>query len=176
MRRRIYPSRRKSGQQLIEVACGLIALIPIFLFLFDVAFMYMAANMSDGVARDAARAAASVEPNVRVPGRVALTTSQANFQRAEAVVKLAATRSNATGYIKQFQVNTAGNKSFLNVTNIPDQFRGGQWQGTVTVQTVLTYALPVSIPRITPDTLTCEAEAQFPITASRTGNVRNFVQ
>ncbi len=176
MKRRSYLAYRGRGQQLVEVACGLLFLIPIFLFLFDVCFMYLATNLSDGVARDAARAAAGAEPNVTTKGIAPLVTSQNNFQRADAVVKLALSRSNANGYIRRFDIVPAADKSFLNITTVPDPFRGGQWQGTVTVRTQLTYTLPVSIPKITPDFLTCEAVAQFPITASRTGTVRNFVK
>lgn len=172
----MFYKRHRRGQQLIEVSCGLIFLIPVFLFLFDIAFMYFATNLSDGVARDAARAAAAAEPTVPGPGRTALNASVNNFTRAQAIVTLARQRTTSNGYIRQFAIDTAANRSFVNVTQVPDPFRGGPWQGTVTVRTILTYALPVAIPGVTPPTIDCEAEAQFPLTSSRQGTVRNFVR
>lgn len=171
-----YRRYRRRGQQLIEVTCGLLFLIPIFLFLFDIAFMFFATSISDSVARDAARAAAAAQPVVTAPGRTLLQSSLPNLQRAQAILTLARQRTQANGYIRRFEIDPDITRSFVNVTVIPDAFRGGPWQGTVTVRTRLTYVLPVSIPRVTPDTVDCEAEAQFPLTSSRPGNVRNFVR
>lgn len=164
--------RTAKGQQLVEVACGLLLIVPIFLFLVDVCVMYMAGNLADGAARDAARAAAAVEPTVRQPGRAPLTLSLPNFQRADAVLKLALSRASAQGIMKQFDIDPAAEHSYLDIKAAPDSAKGGQWQGTVTIKTRLTYALPVAIPNITPATMVSEAEARFPITASHTGVVR----
>lgn len=168
-------NRGRSGQQLIEISCGLLFLIPIFLFLFDIAFMYFAANLSDGVARDAARAAAAVAPTFTVTGQQPLVASTPNLNRALAVVNQARARTGAGSYIQRFDIDVAPTRSFFNITGVPDAFRGGQWLGTVTVRTRLTYALPVSIPGITPSPLFNEAQAQFPLTASSLGTVRNFI-
>lgn len=171
-----YRRYRRQGQQLIEVTCGLLFLIPIFLFLFDIAFMFFATSISDSVARDAARAAAAAEPVVTAPGRTPLQATLPNLQRAQAILTLARQRTTANGYIRAFAIDTGATRSFVNVTQIPNAFVGGPWQGTVTVSTRLTYVLPVSIPRVTPDTIDCEASAQFPLTSSRAGTVRNFVR
>ncbi len=164
-------NRRCRGQHLIEVLCGLIFLIPVFLFLVNCAFIYFAATLSDGIARDCARAAAGVEPTYTTIGRQLLSNSAPNFNRAQAVVTVARTRNR--GYIRDCQI--VGPESACTITAVPDPFRGGQWLGTVTVRTRLSYILPVSIAN-PPDVLTNEAEARFPLTVSRSGTVRNFVR
>ncbi|MBY0550763.1 MAG: hypothetical protein K2W95_26020 [Candidatus Obscuribacterales bacterium] len=176
---------RQRGQQLIEITCGLLFLIPIFLFLFDIAFMYFATNLSDGVARDAARAAANTEPETAAatgPVVLPLANSPTALARARAVVLSAQTRTNANGYIRKFEILDKPDQSLINITGpapefgVPSVRLGGPWGGTVRVRTKMTYVLPVSIPKVTPDELECEAEAQFPLTTSRIGTDRNLVQ
>lgn len=176
---------RRKGQQLIEITCGLLFLIPIFLFLFDIAFMYFATNLSDGVARDAARAAANTEPETPAatgPVVLPLVNSPTALARARAVVLAAQTRTNANGYIRRFEIVENPAQSLIRITGpgpqfgVPSLTLGGPWGGTVRVRTRMTYVLPVSIPRVTPDTLECEADAEFPLTTSRIGTDRNLVQ
>jgi hypothetical protein len=50
--------RMKSGGSLAETGAGLFLLIPVFLFLFDVAAMVIAQTANDSLAKHAARAAA----------------------------------------------------------------------------------------------------------------------
>lgn len=55
--------RRRKGQSIIETIVGIIFLVPIVLFLFDVAVLVLASSANDNLAKSAARAAASaVEP------------------------------------------------------------------------------------------------------------------
>jgi len=51
--------RNKSGQELVEVGAMLIVIIPVFLFLFDIAAFGLAKQMAETVAKDAVRAAAN---------------------------------------------------------------------------------------------------------------------
>ncbi|HEY9793053.1 MAG TPA: hypothetical protein V6D22_21805 [Candidatus Obscuribacterales bacterium] len=56
--------RRTCGQSIIETVVGIIFMIPIVLFLFDVAVLVLANTANDNLAKQAARAAASaVDPN-----------------------------------------------------------------------------------------------------------------
>lgn len=51
--------RRRKGQSIIETIVGIIFLVPIVLFLFDVAVLVLASSANDNLAKSAARAAAS---------------------------------------------------------------------------------------------------------------------
>lgn len=61
--------KRSSAQSLIETVVGIIFMIPIVLFLFDIAVMVLANTANDNLAKQAARAAAGATP----PGNPAPT-------------------------------------------------------------------------------------------------------
>ncbi|MBY0360240.1 MAG: hypothetical protein K2W82_19725 [Candidatus Obscuribacterales bacterium] len=165
--------RKKSGQQLVEVAIGLMALVPIFLFLYDICVVFLVTNLNDGVARDAARAASATEP-VGLPGvgTFALTAAAQNFDRANRVVGLAQRR--AGGYITNIRIDPNVNWSSINVLNAPDPFMGGLYNGDVRVRTIVTFNIPVTFGFL-PAQQTFNADARFPLTAQRTGTARQSV-
>lgn len=144
--------------------------------------MYFATNLSDGVARDAARAAAQVEPEATKPGVLPLSASPNAKSRADAVVTLARSRTSTNGYIRRFELDPESDITIDPPTparpqgGVPDRLLGGPWLGTVRVRTVMFYVLPVSIPKVTPDELRTTAEAVFPITANKVGEARDLVQ
>jgi len=76
-------SRRKRGTSIVETAAGLFIIIPIVLFLFDVAAAVLAQTANDSMCKSAARAAAE-------------TDSQG---RAQAAAQTAVDRFPAAGYI-----------------------------------------------------------------------------
>lgn len=165
--------RKARGQQLIEISVALLALIPIFLMLYDICVVFLVTNYNDGVARDAARAASAVEPvGVNTPGNFPLAGGP-NFDRADRIVRLA--RNRVGGYITNMQVDAANSRLEVSAP-IPDGFQGGQYNGVVTVRTLVTFNLPVSFLGIVPAQQTMRAEARFPLTAQRTGTARTAVQ
>lgn len=52
-------NRNRNGQGLIEVVAGMVALVPIMLFLLDLGFSILCCQIADDLARDAARVAAT---------------------------------------------------------------------------------------------------------------------
>ncbi len=133
--------------------------------------MYTAANLSDGIARDAARAAAATVPSINSIGRKRLDSSLDNFNRANAVVNVA--KSKLGGCMRDVSIDNANSAFNIPAGGIPDAFLGGQWLGTVTVRVRTTYVLPVPLQGITPPIMTHEAEAQFPLTVSSPGTVKD---
>jgi uncharacterized protein (UPF0333 family) len=111
---------RKRGQSIIELAVGIIVLVPIVLVLFDLAVLVLGVGINDSVCRDAARAAASGSP----------TDIQA---RAEAIIN----RMNAKSSSMLSNFKLIGCKmdgiSQQDIQNA-QQF-GGPVTGTVTVTT-----------------------------------------
>jgi len=141
--------RRRKGQSIVELAVGLMALIPIVLVIFDLAVIVIGVQVNDSTCREAARVAASGDPN----------DAQA---RAAAVVARANQR--ASGMLSNFVLvnvnNTVTAQQMLAL-----QPYGGPVQGTVTVQTevdirpfVVQYAYAGKSP------LTFRSQQSFPFT------------
>ncbi len=77
-------SRRKRGTSIVETAAGLFILIPIVLFLFDVAAAVLAQTANDSMCKSAARAAAETD----------------TAGKAQAAAQTAVDKFPAAGYIK----------------------------------------------------------------------------
>lgn len=77
-------SRRKKGTSIVETAAGLFIIIPIVLFLFDVAACVLAQTANDSMCKSAARAAAETDSNAK----------------AQAAAQSAVDNFPAAGYIK----------------------------------------------------------------------------
>ncbi|HEY9679060.1 MAG TPA: TadE family protein [Drouetiella sp.] len=112
-------SRRAKGQSIIELAVGLIALIPIVLVIFDLAVIVIAVQINDSTCREAARVAASGAPS-----------EQTN--RANAVIARANAR--AAGMLSNFQLKNV-NSTVTQAQADALKPYGGALNGTVTVQT-----------------------------------------
>lgn len=114
-------STREKGQSIVELAIGLIALIPIVLVVFDLAVIVIGVQINDSTCREAARVAASGAPQ-----------DQAN--RAKAVVARANAR--AAGMLSNFKLITDPPLSTVSQVQA-DALKpyGGALNGTVTVQT-----------------------------------------
>jgi len=111
--------RKRKGQSLIELAVGLMALIPIVLVIFDLAVIVIGVQINDSTCREAARVAASGDP----------TDAQA---RAAAVVARANQR--AQGMLSNFVLVNVNNTVTAAQMQALQPY-GGPVQGTVTVQT-----------------------------------------
>ena len=139
--------RLQKGQQLVELATGLIVLIPIILVLIDLVIIMMAINLNDHACRDAARVAAAGRPTI------------AEIEnRAKAALKT----YKGGGYVVGPNYISAKG---INVTPDPTAppATGGPYQGDVEVNSTVVVNLPVSIPGITPTQMTCTSTQRFPI-------------
>ncbi len=112
---------REKGQSIVELAIGLIALIPIVLVVFDLAVIVIGVQINDSTCREAARVAASGAPK-----------DQAS--RAKAVVARANARS--AGMLSNFKLITDPPISTVTQAQA-DALNpyGGALNGNVTVQT-----------------------------------------
>jgi hypothetical protein len=71
-------NRKRRGQSLVELVCGLLVLIPIILVLFDLAVIVLGVQLNDSTCREAARVASLGDP------LTASTRAQAVIDRANA--------------------------------------------------------------------------------------------
>jgi Flp pilus assembly protein TadG len=117
---RTRPRRKSKGQSIIELAVGLIALIPIVLVLFDLAVIVIAVQVNDSTCREAARVAASGRPADQ-PSRAQAVINRANAKTAGMLSNFTLVGTPATT-VTQTQADLL----------IP---YGGSLNGTVTVTT-----------------------------------------
>jgi len=126
----MFPKSRRTncatGQSLIELVVGLLALIPIVLAIFDLAVIVIAVQMNDSTCREAARVAASGPPDTQdIQQRAGAIITRAN-KRASAMMSnfqlISATSTASSNYISGLQ--TSNGQTF-----------GGPVNGTVTVIT-----------------------------------------
>lgn len=114
--------KKKRGQSIIELAVGLLCLIPIVLVVFDLAVIVIGVQINDSTCREAARVAASGNPNDATA-------------RAKAVVARANQR--AAGMLSNFTLIEPVTLSPANLLTQMAQLQpyGGPVSGQVTVQT-----------------------------------------
>jgi Flp pilus assembly protein TadG len=90
---RLTRSNRK-GQSIVETVVGIIFMIPIVLFLFDVGVLVLANTANDNLAKQAARAAASaVDPG----------TNQGTLVAAESAAQNIVNKFQTSGFIDKVQ-------------------------------------------------------------------------
>jgi hypothetical protein len=90
----VPPRRKSKGQSIVETVVGIIFMIPIVLFLFDVAVLVLANTANDNLAKQAARAAASaVDPSSNqgtlAAGETAATNIVSGFATSGFIDKVA---------------------------------------------------------------------------------------
>jgi len=112
--------RKRRGQSIIELAVGLIALIPIVLVIFDLAVIVIAVQINDSTCREAARVAASGKPSDQQ-------------SRAQAVVNRA--NAKTAGMLSNFQLIGTPTSTVTQATADALAPYGGSLNGTVTVVT-----------------------------------------
>ena len=111
--------RRARGQSLMELAVGLAVLIPVILVIFDLAMIVLAVQTNDALCREAARAAASGDPNTM-------------NQRATAVIKQQNLKSK--GMASNYQLISLTSTASASYLASLGQY-GGPVNGNVTAQT-----------------------------------------
>ncbi len=116
-------SRRLSGQSLVELAAGVMVIIPVVLVLIDLTTIVLGVNMNNGICRDAARAASSGPPDKIQAGQPK--------QRAEAVVRKTAKPGGAVRVDNNVVITETVREP------VPTQPFGGPVDGEVTVQTTV---------------------------------------
>lgn len=116
----ILISTRKNGQSIIELAVGILVLVPIVLVLFDLAVLVLGVQINDSVCRDAARAAASGNP-ADIKARAQAIVNRVNAQ--------------SSGMLSNFVLKDCSTSSVSkqNIDNAKQY--GGPVTGTVTVTT-----------------------------------------
>lgn len=115
-------SKRKRGQSFVEMAAGLLVVIPVILLCIDLATLYMGASLNDNVCRDAARAASVGPPDGINPGEPQ--------RRANGVVKKA---NQTAGAIRLDTNNIQVSENIIG--KLPSAPYGGPVKGDVTVTT-----------------------------------------
>jgi hypothetical protein len=106
----------------MEMAAGLIVVIPVVLLIIDCATLYLGASMNDTICRDAARAASLGPPDSISPGEPK--------RRAEGVVRKANKTAGAIRLDPDVTVTE-------DIKQVPDAQYGGPVKGTVTVDTTV---------------------------------------
>jgi len=156
--------RSSRGQHLVELMAGLIVVIPVFMMLIDLVFVFMAVQVNDSASRDAARAASQVPPELGAPaGDSEVPPTAAMYLRANAVLKQMYGNSVCKPEIKAMTLD--------NMTR-PDGQLGGLFGGQVSVRTEAKVVPPVAIPLVTDSlTFTHKSFSTFPLTANQAATV-----
>lgn len=131
-------SKRRRGTSIVETAAGLFIIIPIVLFLFDVAGAVLAQTSNDSMCKSAARAAAE-------------TDSQG---KAQAAAQTAVDKFPAAGYIKSKRLF----KPVVYVYNPNPAF-----DSYVVVVTEIVFQFPVPIPFGGPSKMNFVTDMREPI-------------
>lgn len=138
------------GASIIELAAGLMIIVPVVLFCIDVATLFMGAQLNASACREAARAASNGPPSAVVAGEPQ--------RRAETVVR----RVFKTGGAVRLQPDIQCTET---VRQLPDPNFGGPALGEVTVQTKVHVYPPFLISTVVgPGGVTLTSEHTFPIT------------
>lgn len=162
----IKKTRRNSAQSIVETVVGIIFLVPIVLFLLDIAVLVMANTANDNLAKTVARAAASAKDVSTSEG-----TAAAGFSAATAA---------ANTFAESGIIGKSSSGSFLtgyswNGTGSPDS-QGAAWPGSlptpnigdVGVVTSMKVSLPVPFPFL-PSQIDFQAKAVEPIVSIAAG-------
>lgn len=143
--------KRARAQSIVELVAGLIVLIPIVLIMIDIGSLYLASIMNSDICREAARAAANGPPG-------AVQTGEPQ-KRVDTVInrKRAMCAGNVT-IDSPVQVTEAVR------TPLPAKPFGGQVDGEVTVETVVTVRPPFLVQAIVPQGVKIRTSQTFPYT------------
>lgn len=136
--------RRSVGQSIIETVVGIIFLVPIVLFLFDVAVLVLSNTANDNLAKSAARAAASATDasgkGTGDKGFDAAKSIAANFSPSAIINPVGGGKSS---FVTGFEWNGGGSNG--NVKN-GEAITPSPSEGQVAVITTMEVTLPVPFP------------------------------
>jgi Flp pilus assembly protein TadG len=145
--------KRQKGQSIVELAVGLIALIPIVLVVFDLAVIVIGVQLNDSTCREAARVAASGKPSDQA-ARAAAVVARANQRSAGMLSNFIVVAGYPQSTVTQAQADAP-----------PYVPYGGALNGTVTVQTevdIKPFVVQAAYSGKSP--LTFRSQQSFPIT------------
>jgi Flp pilus assembly protein TadG len=141
---------RRSGSSIIETAAGLLVLVPVVLFLFDLVSLIMVQTANDSLAKHAARAAAEIpDPDPTNAGAYAAVRQQA--------------QNAAQNIVNAFPSSRLATNPTLLICDYQDNRTTGVSQ--VYVRTRLSCVLPIPIPFVGTAGIDFDAEATEPIVA-----------
>lgn len=147
------PPRLKQGQQFVELLAGLIVIIPLVLFLFDIGVILLANIVNGDLAKNAARAAANA------------TDGNSALQAADKVVGKYSTSGSITAakvtYLEWRSPTSAGGGA---QRGTPPEGATPPQAGQVQAATEVTVKLPVPLPMLPPEQ-TFSAHATQPVVA-----------
>lgn len=149
--------RSTRGQQLSEMAAGLIIVVPILLVIADLLCVFMAVTINDNCCRDAARAASSV-PAAASDAKGPLSSSSPIYIRAATCVDQAKTGGYLVGPKLE---NVLLSSDFAPPSNLKV---GGRYEGSVEVRTTITLKLPAWVPGVVPEMIDFKSAQSFPLT------------
>ncbi len=151
--------RNRHGQSLVELATGLLVVIPILLALMDCAFLVVGAAAADNLCRDAARAAASGPPGLLTAGERTVSNAGEPVKRAKTVMNR----------IYNLGIPVKVRESELKVIEklenpIPPNDLGGSINGTVVVSSTVDVYPPFIIGVVTHQSIAMRSRHGFPFT------------
>lgn len=157
---------RRSGQSIVETVVGIMFLIPIVLFLLDIAVLVMTNTANDNLAKSVARAAASAR--------------NAETEEGDEDAAYSAAETTANTMAESSIINKPSGGSFLtafcwNEDGSPST--KGAWpgstpppsEGNVAVVTTMTVRVPVPFPFL-PNTIDFQAKAVEPVVSVAAGD------
>lgn len=143
--------RKNGGQSIIETVVGIIVLIPIVLFLFDVAVLVLSNSANDNLAKSCARAAASATNNLGIgAGDKAQEAAQNianNFQQST-IIQAAGSIGSFLDGIAWVPDNAAPPAPQLNAVRSGTAINPDPLPGQVAVMTRMQVTVPVAFPGI----------------------------
>jgi hypothetical protein len=156
----VLEKRAKLGSSFIELAAGLMVLIPLVLYGVNAATIYMGASMNTDYCREACRAAANGPPTSY--------SDQTNTPTARANQVLS-NKYNPSGIIQVPPNLVAGQTVTEQVFDPKPQAPfGGPVRGVVTVQTTVTVLPPMPLPGM-PQKVVLNTQQTFPFTWNMPG-------
>ncbi|MBZ0185497.1 MAG: hypothetical protein K8F91_04530 [Candidatus Obscuribacterales bacterium] len=149
------PNRKNKAQSTVELVVGLLVLVPLVLVLFDLAVIVLGVQVNDQTCRQAARAAASGDPNTAL-------------SRAQAIIDRANKQQKANSIVNRFTLVTPITFSPSSIPTDADDLAanfGGTVSGTVTVETIVDiYPFVVPIVYSGGSAMQFRASQTYPIT------------
>lgn len=159
--------RQRSGQSIIETVVGIIFLVPIVLFLFDIAVLVLCNTANDNLAKSSCRAAASAT-NGGATGGDAKSAFAAAKTVADNFQKSAIINPSGGSFLTGFTYNATGTTDDGGGPGFPGPIKNSAdvptppAQGQVACITTMVVTLPVPFP-VLPSTYEFYAKDVEPI-------------
>lgn len=157
---------RRSGQSIVETVVGIIFLVPIVLFLLDIAVLVMTNTANDNLAKTAARAAASAHDGSGEGSSEAAYSAAQTTANTMAESAIITKPSGGGSFLTGFCWNEDGN---LETKGAWPSGASQPSQGNVAVVTTMTVKVPVPFPFL-PSQVDFVAKACEPVVSVAAGD------